>query len=134
MQLFFFNRKTGIMKEPNSLCHLFFCLDPCPISSSVTHQSTVIMQFSSLVLALNMKELWSKTDTRSLCHEPNNFQNQRTFKKLSKTRLPLKQSIPHSTMMAILFTKAEKPGERKATGGFSPSDTQTMAQIFLKSA
>lgn len=66
------------------------------------------MQFSSLVPALNMNELWSATNTESLCQKPNNFQNQFTFKELSKMRLPLKQSIPHSTMTSILFTKEEK--------------------------
>lgn len=92
------------------------------------------MQFSSLILALNIKELWSKTDTGSLYHKPNNFQNQFTFKKLSKIRLPQKQSISHSTMMAIVFTKAEKSGELKATGCYSLSYIQTVAQIFFKSA
>lgn len=82
------------MEEPNSLCHWLFCLDPCSVSSSETHQSTVIMHFSTLILALNTKELWSKTDTGSLCHKPNNFQNQIAFKKRLQNKAATETNHP----------------------------------------
>lgn len=50
-------------------------------------------------------------ETRSPCHTPSNFQNEFTFKK-TLPRLPLKQRVPHSPVMSILFTKPEEQKQR----------------------